>query len=260
MSRVCLDAGHFGKYNQSPCNNKYYESEVMFKLCNYLKKELELIGIDVLTTRDNINENINVYTRGKMAKGCDLFISLHSNAVSKVDEKVDYPVAIVPSDGKSDDIGMKLAKEVCQVMGTYQEARIMTRQKNNKEYYGVLRGCCDVNVKGIILEHSFHTNTRSTKWLMDEWNLEELAKWEADCISKYLECNSSDKDPYLVKVEIDDLNIREGCGIEFGSKGYTGKGMFTIVDEIGNWGLLKSYENKRDGWISLNYTKKYSLK
>lgn len=67
--------------------------------------------------------------------------------------------------------------------------------------------------------------------------------------------------PYKVRVRIDDLNIRRGPGTNYASRGYTGAGVFTIVDEADGpgatrWGLLKSYQSKRNGWISLNYTAK----
>ena len=68
--------------------------------------------------------------------------------------------------------------------------------------------------------------------------------------------------PYLVRVAIPDLNIRKGPGTDFEKTGnYTGIGTFTIVEEAdgrgaSRWGLLKSYRNERDGWISLDYAKK----
>lgn len=68
--------------------------------------------------------------------------------------------------------------------------------------------------------------------------------------------------PYMVSVEIDDLNIRKGPGTDHAKTGkYTGKGSFTIVEEsdgkgASKWGLLKSYQDKRDGWISLDFAKK----
>lgn len=68
--------------------------------------------------------------------------------------------------------------------------------------------------------------------------------------------------PYLVKVSILDLNIRKGPGTDKTKTGkYTGKGVFTIVEEadgIGasKWGLLKSYQKNKDGWISLDYAVK----
>lgn len=64
--------------------------------------------------------------------------------------------------------------------------------------------------------------------------------------------------PYLVQVSITDLNIRKGPGTNYGKTGkYTGKGVFTIVEEAAGqgasrWGRLKSGA----GWISLDYTHK----
>lgn len=68
--------------------------------------------------------------------------------------------------------------------------------------------------------------------------------------------------PYLVQVSISDLNIRKGPGTNYGTAGkFTGKGVFTIVEEANGpgasrWGLLKSYQKNRDGWISLDYGKR----
>lgn len=64
---------------------------------------------------------------------------------------------------------------------------------------------------------------------------------------------------YMVKVDIPDLNIRKGPGTGYARTGrFTGVGAFTIVEEAdgagaSKWGLLKSYQKKRDGWISLDY-------
>lgn len=72
---------------------------------------------------------------------------------------------------------------------------------------------------------------------------------------KELESNADFK-PYKVRVAIDDLNIRKGPGTNYAKTGkYTGKGIFTIVEEkIGQgstkgWGKLKSDA----GWIALDY-------
>ncbi|WP_345891688.1 hypothetical protein [Ruminococcus sp. OA3] len=64
---------------------------------------------------------------------------------------------------------------------------------------------------------------------------------------------------YMVKVGIPDLNIRKGPGVDYARTGrFTGAGVFTIVEEAdgagaSKWGLLKSYQKKRDGWISLDF-------
>lgn len=67
--------------------------------------------------------------------------------------------------------------------------------------------------------------------------------------------------PYKVRVSIDNLRIRKGPGTNYASRGYTGAGIFTIVEEADGpgatrWGLLKSYKSKRNGWISLDYAAK----
>ena len=63
--------------------------------------------------------------------------------------------------------------------------------------------------------------------------------------------------PFLVRVDIDDLNIRTGPGTDHKKTGkYTGKGVFTIMEvktgqgSDSGWGRLKSGA----GWISLDYT------
>lgn len=65
--------------------------------------------------------------------------------------------------------------------------------------------------------------------------------------------------PFLVRVSIDDLNIRKGAGTNYARTGkYTGKGVFTIVETASGqgsnagWGRLKSGA----GWISLDYCQK----
>lgn len=68
--------------------------------------------------------------------------------------------------------------------------------------------------------------------------------------------------PYKVRVTADKLNIRKGNGTNYGKNGtITDKGVYTIADEATGkgatkWGLLKSGEEKRDKWISLDYCKK----
>ena len=47
------------------------------------------------------------------------------------------------------------------------------------DYYGVLRGATAVGTPGLILEHSFHTNTAIAAWLLDENHLERLARAQA---------------------------------------------------------------------------------
>ena len=183
---VTLDAGHYGKYNRSPAVGDYYESDMVWKLHLSLREELEKYGITVRLTRAEQAKDMGLSARGKASEGSDLFLSIHSNAVGNgVNESVDYPLAIVQLDGKGNELGTALAKTIQETMGTTQAGRITTRKGNGGEYYGVLRGAAAVGTMGMILEHSFHTNTRATNWLLNDANLQALAQAEAKTIAAW---------------------------------------------------------------------------
>lgn len=192
--KICLDAGHVGsKYNQSPVVKTYYESAMVWALHLKLKTQLEARGFQVVTTRASIDTDLGVYERGTASKGCDVFISLHSNACGT--ESVDYPVVYRAYDNKNnvDTLALKLAKKVGELMGTTQAGRTATRKNSSGgEYYGVLRGARAVGTPYyMLIEHSFHTNTKATKWLSEDANLDKLAVAEADILAEFFGMESS---------------------------------------------------------------------
>ncbi len=263
--KICLDAGHYAKYNRSPVNRAYYESEMNWKLHLMLKAELERYGIEVITTRPQQAKDLGLTNRGRCAKGCELFLSMHSNATANGATSPDYPIVYGQISGKGDALAARLAERIAQVMGTKQEGRVGHRKGNNGDYYGVLRGAASVGVTALLIEHSFHTNPRSTAWLLDDENLTALAKAEAAVIAEYYglplqdasDCTESVFAPYKVKVLDDALNIRKTP--KWGDEDIVGvitdHGVYTIVEEtmLGRtrFGRLKSGA----GWISLG--KKY---
>lgn len=205
--KVCLDAGHYGKYNRSPAVPAYYESEMNWKLHLLLKKKLEEYGVEVITTRQDQTKDLGTINRGNLSKGCDLFLSIHSNAVgSGVNDKVDYPLAIIQMDRKGETLGRKLIKVIEEVMQTAQMGDMWTKQNSSgQEAYGVLRGCAAVGTMGMILEHSFHTCTRMATWLMDEKNLEKLATAEADVIAEYFGIQKPSAPAPVPKLKVGDV-------------------------------------------------------
>ena len=79
-------------------------------------------------------------------------------------------------------------------------------------------------------------------------------------------CVVETEKPFKVKVSIPDLRIRKGAGTTYdyhkknGKATYTGEGVFIIVKTkegqgASMWGLLKSYADDENGWISLDYAK-----
>lgn len=244
--KVCLDAGHYGKYNQSPVLKSYYESDMTWKLHNYLADELKKYGVEVVKTRANQATDRELVSRGYASKGCDLFLSLHSNASSNSTAK--YAIAICMRsnaaetyDEKSSDIGKRLVNEVAKIMGT--TARTATKEyvgdrdgngKQDDEWYGVLQGAKQAKTPGVILEHGFHTNLEQTKWLSDDANLKKLAVAEAKVIAEWGNIKTADPPKEEPKksviatsyasskneafnreyVTTDALNLRNGPGVK----------------------------------------------
>ncbi len=186
--KILLDAGHYGYQNRSPVVPDYYESVRMFKLCDLLASELKTYGFTVEKTRDELKKDIAVNERGRMAKGFDLFISLHSNAVSgnRTVNRTDV-YAAYDKRNNSHVLAALISKTVAECMGV-EDGGVKTRKstKGDFEYYGVLRGASSVGCPlYFIVEHSFHTNEKSARWLMNDENLKKLARIEAEAIASY---------------------------------------------------------------------------
>lgn len=214
--KICIDAGHYGKYNRSPAVKEYYESDMNWKLHLLQKKYLEEYGIEVITTRPSKDKDLALKARGKAAEGSDLLLSDHSNAVgSSVNESVDYPLVYVPIDGSGTELGKKLAKCIESVMGTKQAGQCKSKKgSGNWDYHGVIYGATSVGVTGLILEHSFHTNTKMTKWLMDESNLDKLARAEADVIAAHYGIEKPQAEPehlYRIRERWDNAQSQVGA-------------------------------------------------
>lgn len=242
MAKICLDAGHAKKYNRSPVVPEYYESDMNWKLHLFLKDELLNRGFEVITTRPSQNEDLGLYERGFKSKGCDLFLSLHSNACGT--ESVDRIVPIAQlEDNKYDfdevsrELGNLLGAAIRDTMGV-KEYRMITKKSDNDrdgngikddEYYGVLHGAKAARVPGLILEHSFHTNTRAAKWLLVDDNLKKLAKAETEVLAKYFDMEKEEiktdainpmnySDAEFIEIIAENVNkIKEEYGIKVAS-------------------------------------------
>lgn len=277
---ICIDAGHYGKCNRCPAIPEYYESDMAWKLHLMLKQYLEELGARAILTRPEQSVDKTLRERGMTAKDCDLFLSIHSNAVGNgMNEGIDYVAvyhltedASTTCDDVSEEIAKVLGPVIADVMDTKQDYKILTRKASsdrngdgvlNDNYYGVLNGARLVDVPGLILEHSFHTNSRSVRWLLQDSNLSKLAKVEAEAIAEYFsgkDVELSERDavlPYCIRVANvaagDVLNIRKEPDAESdktGALAYNDPNKYTIVEESDGWGRLKS----GIGWIKLKYT------
>lgn len=243
--KVHLDAGHYSNhYNQSTTNKAYYESAMTWKLTNYLKNELESKGIEVTMSRNTINENPSLYNRGYGAKGCDLFLSIHSNASGT--ESVDYPIVYRGYDKTiADAFGLKLAQLIHTTIGTKQSGRTATRKgSSGREYYGVLRGAREAGLTYYyIIEHSFHTNTKATNWLLNDNNLRLLAKKEAELIASFFNIKTitvtnkpqtTTNEIYRVRKDWTDVESQLGAYTNLDNAIKACKNGYSVFDSKGN--------------------------
>ena len=186
MPKICLDAGHFGNNNWNPnVTPIYWESRMAWKLHLMLKEELEKYGFTVIVTRTDEEKDLALMARGQKAKGCDLFLSLHSNACNS--ESVDRVVCIYPVSEVKKDLALALVQTVTEVMQTHDAPNTYYKwnSTHDADYYGVIRGAVSVGVPGLILEHSFHTNNRAANWLNVDSNLRKLAVAEAKLLAQH---------------------------------------------------------------------------
>lgn len=207
MLKVVIDPGHYKNYNAGVTEG-YYEGNMVYALAMQLKAELERDNqIEVILTKNSMEENPGVFERGKIAvkSGATIFLSLHSNAVGDIAkyEKA-YGVSVYRSLflPDSEDLGNKLADAITEVMaqvtGVTYSRGVLTRkaESTGRDYYGVIRGA--VNNAGntaaaaagsvkhaFIIEHGFHTNSRECQFLNTDANIALLARVEADVIKKH---------------------------------------------------------------------------
>lgn len=197
--KIMLDPGHDkAKYNQGAAPG-YWEGAQMWRLYQFLRPALTRRGFIVGGTKSCCDQSVDVVTRGRMARGYDVFLSLHSNACA--DKSVDRPVGIYfvddncgGIDEESKELAVLLSEVVAETMGTRYKAQQYSQKSSrdrdgdglkNDDYYGMLYGAHQAGTPGVIVEHSFHTNPDAAAWLLDDDNLRRLAEAEADALAEY---------------------------------------------------------------------------
>ena len=211
MPKILIDPGHYTGVNQSPVVSSYYEGNQMWKLSQYLIPALKAYGFEVGCTKASMgaypkdsNGGDSVTTRGRMGKGYDFVLSLHSNAASSA--SVERVVAVVFVDdncGEIDDIsyelGKKLGEAVKETMGRSSVQMLQRKASGdrdgdgyvNDDFYGFLFGAHQVGVPAVLMEHGFHTHAATAQWLLSDANLKKLAEAEAKVIAEWFSVSKS---------------------------------------------------------------------
>lgn len=189
MIKILVDPGHAWNGNHYALQPGFYEGTQMWHLANYLIVELKNKGFYVETTRPKLKDFMDVADRGKMAKGFDLVVSLHSNAPGTNDTSVTgtyviYTLSTPEIKPLADDMGQRISSLMSH---RYRGSIIMRSESRlNEDRNSVLRNAIRVGCKaGLLIEHGFHTNPKDCAFLVNNDNLKKLAIAEAEAIAEY---------------------------------------------------------------------------
>lgn len=221
MMKICLDPGHFGSHYNPGVAAGYVESNFTWTYAWLLKERLEKYGVEITFTKETKEEDLALQQRGKKAVGCDLFISVHSNAT---DNKPDMDAVFTHWSVRSGGEG--IAKKIGNALTDFFRSEwgkcedpIMYAQESTKhpgyDYFGVLKGAASVEVSGIIVEHSFHTCAKYCEWAMTEGNLEKMADVEVKAIAEYYGLlEPQEEDFYWIPLTTDLQKGDKGEGVK----------------------------------------------
>lgn len=245
VADVLVDMGHNSGYNRSPVVPSYYEGNQMWVLGNYLIEDLHKLGRTTKTTKRSRDDDPSVTARGRMAVGCKIAVSEHSNAggLGKTDRAVGICMVdddCGPIDDLSQELSRRLAAASSEVMVLKDAPQVYERKsgkdrdgdgKKNDDYYGFLYGAHQEGVTAVIIENGFHDHRKTAQWLLDDGNLRRLAAAHAAVIDEFL------REHFDKKEETDMLKIPMNPG----DKGENVRQMQGILR------LAGYYDGKLDG-------------
>ncbi len=237
--RIGIDMGHTLSGSGTSANGYVRESDMNRQVGKRLMEMLiENKHTVVNCTVDYSNNDLADRVARANAQPLDLFLSIHLNAFKKVTQEMGVETYSYSSTGTGASYAKKVQSELVEAIGW------KNRGAKTASYY-VLR---NTNAPAVLVELGFC----DSKGDMDKWDTEKIsaALFKAMTGNKYIAPKTED---YTVKITANVLNVRKGPGASYPITTTVKKDqVFTIVEEEGNWGKLKSGA----GWISLAYTDK----
>lgn len=261
--RVAIDAGHGSNTAGKRTPNGYKEHTANVKVAGYFAKAMERCGISYIKTGWDDSDSTDdpdtaLSTRQSQIKSakCDYSISFHFNAYG---DGKSYNSA----QGVETLISNKSAGDSLRLANKVQAQLVKGTQQVNRGVKSQSLAMCNCKAMGtkasILIECAFMTNEYEAKLMASDAFCREVAEETAIGFCEYLgiayktaTATVNGSVSYLVKITVDELNIRANIGTNYPVVGVVKRGeVFTIVETVGNWGRLKSGA----GWI--NVSEKY---
>ncbi|QZY56727.1 N-acetylmuramoyl-L-alanine amidase [Crassaminicella profunda] len=182
--KFVIDPGHGGKDRANKGHSgRYVEADGNLQFALYLRDYLNPY-FHVVLTRDK-DKTLSLTERGRMAKGADMFLSVHSDAYTSNSSGVTIFDSV---DLKNEDIAKNIGKAVADAMGIpFRGSREKESSRHpGEDYYTVIDvaqdgGCPCV----LLLERGFHSNPAEEKKLLNANIVQASAEATANAIKKY---------------------------------------------------------------------------
>ena len=191
--KIVIDPGHGGsdRYNIG-ASRKYVEADGNLAFSLYLKAYLKN-DFDVVLTRET-DKTLSLPARGKMAKGADMFLSVHSDAGSITAGGVTVFDSV---DLKNETLAKAIGQAVAAAMGISFRGTKERESTNypGEDYYTVIDTAQDIGCPVVLLiERGFHSNPKEEKLLLDDDIVKKSAAAAAEVIKEYFKIEEDDED------------------------------------------------------------------
>lgn len=275
---ITIDAGHGGNGSTAgkrAANGAFYEWDINDKVADVLEVLLEEKGYTVERLDDVSGmSDVSLNTRLRKAKdlGSDLHISIHQNALDDImwsnatGTETYYSVL---GSRRSQELAKDIATRMAQYIGTVNRG-----DKGTTNELFITREFTRSGIDAVLIEGLFMDNQQDVEQMKTEEYANSYAKAVFDGIVNTYGENLGEKqvqaqaktEVHIIKTSVkpgdfvrvkeigETLNIRRYPGHQSEVVGEINPGeSFTVVDvNDSGWGLLKSYETGRDGWVKLS--------
>lgn len=270
--KVAVDAGHGSKTAGKRTPDGYREHWINVACASFCEQALRRCGIDVLRVAWDDNnakddEDVALSVRQKLIKAnhCNASVSFHANAAGSSGWSDANGVETLISDKYPAD-----SRNLANIVQNYLVKGTPQKNRGVKTQSLAMCNCNALGTKAAILvEIGFMTSKAEADLMKTDRFCKEQAEEVAHGICDYLgvkyitsggsvvsgivEQAKNTPIGYLVKINTDTLNVRAGAGTSYPIVTTVKRGqVYTIVDEVKGWGLLKS----KVGYIKLSYTTK----
>lgn len=274
---ITLDPGHGNTGNQG-INKKYIEGVAMYNLALHLKSELSKFDIfTVHLTKSNVSDNPSVENRGHQAviNGSNVFYSLHSDAFKDKSAKGVSGFFSLRKKASKNLLDMLLTNDATFMNlkngVTFSRGSKTKAGEDGNDYYGVIRSAASGNTVDYVflLEHGFHTNEEECGFLLDDGNLKELAKIEAQTFNDFFKdktspitstpktstggfssISSPSSDTYQVNKTLDGFTSAENAMKGIDRKATVSPGLYFIFRSHNGSINVTNKKNEPGSWIN----------